>query len=449
MKTIVYRIVCLLVAGLTVSCASVDQFGSRAYDGNLNTESAFNQEVLVNIVRASQYQALSWNPPSQLTGNQSESLATGLPTITNGPHQMAPYIYSLANSLTSGVMGSYTTAPLATTTFQAGMLTPVDLKTIASLQTYYPREVIFYALIGAIDVKSESSPPQYARLVNDPGQAYFDQLDYSNLDQTHCDDLMNGSDKFALFFQRNPKDPRYQCSYAKFLNLMKLLIEYGLYTELVQIPAPATTQAQTQANQSNIVTLGRFCFNRNYTPQGLLLLSTSFPPCGLDRKQPLGGTVMTTNTETHKADDVAITTDTKSVQKQTITTTTSILPITGRNFRVNFQGIGWVDITFELRSPNGFLSYLGSWFNNRDKIAFARSQYRSIPAWRIFNDGPYLSILNIGGPCYSSVNYEGQTYCVPLEATHTTMLMDIAVILRNLSISPTDLNAPVSVRVTD
>jgi hypothetical protein len=34
-----------------------------------------------------------------------------------------------------------------------------------------------------------------------------------------------------------------------------------------------------------------------------------------------------------------------------------------------------------------------------------------------------------------------------MEATHSSMLMDIAVILRNLNISPTDLNAPISVRV--
>ena len=35
------------------------------------------------------------------------------------------------------------------------MLTPVDLKTIASLTTVYPREAVFYALIAAIDLQTE------------------------------------------------------------------------------------------------------------------------------------------------------------------------------------------------------------------------------------------------------------------------------------------------------
>src|SRR5580704_2078710 len=99
MKASIHRTVCLLfAAGLTGSCASVDQYGSRAYDGNLNTQDAFNKEILANIVRASQYQALSWNPPSQITGSQMEQLTTGLPTINTGPQQMTPYQYSISNS---------------------------------------------------------------------------------------------------------------------------------------------------------------------------------------------------------------------------------------------------------------------------------------------------------------------------------------------------------------
>ena len=78
--------------------------------------------------------------------------------------------------------------------------------------------------------------------------------------------------------------------------------------------------------------------------------------------------------------------------------------------------------------------------------------YDTVPAARIWHDGPYLKILPVNGPsnaCYASATYEGQTYCVPLEAAHTSMLMDIAVILRNLNITPTDLNAPVSVRIAE
>jgi hypothetical protein len=401
--------------------------------------------VLVNIIRASRYQTISWNPASQINGSQTETLSTGLPTINIGPAQTAAqHIYSITNSVSSGVSGGFTTAPLATTAFQAGMLTPVDLKTVASLTTYYPREVVFYALINAINVKFASSDRLYARLTNDPSSAFY-SLDYPlDLDQTKCSELFRHFGR-QIFFGPNDTYPA-ACFYAKFRNLLGLLIRNGLYTELVSVPAQQPAQAQ--ASQNNTVTVGSFCFNKNVVPQEIL--NSTFPSCGRNIKLSAGGTVQTTTTETQKFDDALLP---ASKMRTTTTTTNSILPVTGRTFKVEFAGVGWVEITFEMRSPNGFLSYLGSWFNVRDKLPFASdlrpfAGYGTPPALQIYNGGPYLSVLN--GPsasCYTSVIYNGQIYCVPMEATHSSMLMDIAVILRNLNISPTDLNAPISVRV--
>ena len=440
MRAVALRAFCLFfLAGLSGSCALVDQYGSRAYDGNLNTQNAINQEVLVNIIRASRYQAISWNPASQIQGGQSESLQTGLPTIFI-PISLPN---TITNQVTSGATGGFTTAPLATTAFQAGMLTPVDLKTLASLTTYYPREAMFFALIAAIDVKLVSSNRVYARLVNDPSFAYYDLNNSSDLDQARCNELIN-----ELYQHPGPRAFfGTDCSYEKFANLLHLLVDNGLYTELVQIPAPQPAQAQ--ANQSNIVTFGRFCFNKVLVRQGMLTLQgSSFPPCGQYIKQSVGGTVAVTTTRTDKRDDRVVNIDTQSLTRQTVTTTNSVLPITGKNFRVKFAGIGWVEINFELRSPNGFLSYLGSWYNFGDRVQFDR--YDTIPAKTIFNGGPYLAIRDgLPASCYSWVNYDGGLYCVPMGATHTSMLMDIAVILRNLNISPTDLNAPISVRVAN
>jgi hypothetical protein len=455
MRKIVYRTVWLLfVAGLMGSCASVDQYGSRAYDGNVNTQAAFNKEILANIIRASKYEALSWNPPSQITGSQMEQLTTGLPTINTGPQQMTPYQYSISNSLSSSVNGGFSTSPLATTSFQTGMLTPIDLKTLASLTTYYPRETIFYSLIAAIDVELVSNRPKYARLVNDPAQAYSDIKSPSDLGQGICDEIVKHANP-KIFFGSG-------CSYKKFLNLLSLLIDNGLYMELVQIPAPQPAQAQ--ANQSNMVTVGRFCFNKDVSIQqkGSDFLRMTLPICGIEKTNPIGGTIAVVTTDTNKADDISIRTHTNSTTTTTTTTKNSVIPITGHGFGpIDFNGIGPVEITFELRSPNGFLSYLGSWYNVKDRIAFDRFDfsketrvpfYDTVQATQIFGNGPYLSILTTNGPsssCYSSASYEGQTYCVPVGASHTTMLMDLAIMLRNLNISPTDLNAPVSVRVAN
>jgi hypothetical protein len=449
MGATVFRAFCLFVfAGLSGACALVDQYGSRAYDGNLNTQSAINQEVLLNIIRASRYQSISWNPASQITGGQTETLSTGLPTINIGPAQTAAnHIYSITNSVSSGVTGGFTTAPLATTAFQAGMLTPVDLKTVAALATYYPRDVVFYALIAAIDVRLVSSEPLYARLINDPGSAYYDLQDPSNLDQTKCYQLFDHRGP-QIFFGPNPRYPA-ACYYAKFRNLLRVLIMNGLDIELVQIPAQP---GQGQANQSNIVTVGRFCFDNNRTPQQFFEGRSGFPTCGQDKKQSAGGTVQTTTTETQKFDDAILP---ASKSRTTTTTTNSVLPVTGHTFKFPFKGIGQVEITFEMRSPNGFLSYLGSWYDVGDRVPFATGRvpflvYSTPAGQKIFGSGPYLSVIDgPADPCYARANYSGQLFCVPIGATHTSMLMDIAVILRNLNISPTDLNAPVSVRVAN
>jgi hypothetical protein len=310
-------------------------------------------------------------------------------------------------------------------------------------------------------LKSKSSPRRYARLVNDLSQAYYD-IDHPNiLDPTDCNDVISENNDEVLFQRARGKHANAQCSYEKFLNLLSNFIDYGLYVELVQIPAQQPAQAQ--ANQSNIVTIGRFCSNYYYKP-ATLVRSTSLPVCGKNKEQSAGGTVVIANTEARKDDDVVVNTHTNSVTQTITTTKNSVLPITSHSFGVNFAGVGPVDVTFELRSPDGFLSYLGSWYNVRERFRFQRLEsdssgeqqwvpyYDNISSRQIFDNGPYLSVLDVSGPstaCYSSVSYDGQTYCVPKGAKHTSMLMDIAVILRNLNISPTDLNAPVSVRVAD
>jgi hypothetical protein len=167
MRAIVRRICLpifsLFVVGTVCSCTVVDQFGSRAYVGNLNVQDALNEEVLLNIIRASRYQSFSWNPVNSVSGGTSLGMSTGLPTATFGPNNPQPP-YAITNSLSSGITGGYTTSPLLSTSFQLGMLTPITIKTFASLSTFYPREVIFYALIESINVKIINTG-EFVRLV--------------------------------------------------------------------------------------------------------------------------------------------------------------------------------------------------------------------------------------------------------------------------------------------
>ncbi|WP_459162095.1 hypothetical protein [Bradyrhizobium japonicum] len=101
---------------LLASCAAVDQFGERIYDGNRNSQLAQNQETLVNIVRSSHLQPLNFVAITQVSGGQTESLNTGLPTVTFGPLQtVAQHQYQISNSVQSGVSGNYQSAPLVST----------------------------------------------------------------------------------------------------------------------------------------------------------------------------------------------------------------------------------------------------------------------------------------------------------------------------------------------
>jgi hypothetical protein len=96
-----------IIVTLTLSsCASVDQYGSRIFDGNINSQSAMNQEILLNIIRASKFQSPNFIGISQISGGQTELLSTGLPTINIGPGQTAAqHVYSISNSLSSTVTG--------------------------------------------------------------------------------------------------------------------------------------------------------------------------------------------------------------------------------------------------------------------------------------------------------------------------------------------------------
>ena len=445
-----------------VGCAAVDQFGSRAYTGNVNVQSGLNQEVLLNIVRASRYKSLSWNPVNSVTGSQSLALSTGSPTVTFGPNNpQSPY--TLSNSLATGVNGSYTTSPLLSTNFQLGMITPVTIKTFASLGTYYPREAIFYALISEIDVKIVRTG-KVLRLINDPGQDAIDPERPSVLDEQGCLNIVRDRDDSKHLLPSNT------CSYSKFVALMQILLAEGLSAEVVEYAVSAQSNnaiaAQSSASgaslgQTTTVSDGRLCFNNGLRPAQLPQVA-GLPVCGeATRSKNLGGSVVITQTEKHTKDDKIVTTDTQSLSSLKTTTKNELLPV--RDFgtiMANYPAVGPIEISFVVRSPNGFLSYLGSWLKYGDAIHFigafenttagiAPNAYISLPAQRIFGEGPYLRVTNASATeCYASIDYEGQSYCVPLTATHTAMLMDIAVVLRNLNVQPSDLNAPFTVRLS-
>jgi hypothetical protein len=226
------------------SCATVDQFGARIYDGNLNSQNATNQEILLNIVRASRLQPLNFVAITQVTGGQTETLNTGLPTITIGPMQtVAQHQFQVANSLTSNVSGGYQSNPLVSTEFQTGMLSPIDERTVAYLVAAHPREPVLYSVTESLTFQVKNTGRIY-RLVNDPTRdtPFFD-----------CQQKVDrASDNTAILLAHD-------CNYSLFLRYFKVLVLAGLTSELVLGSAPdksATTPASTSTTESESRSLG-------------------------------------------------------------------------------------------------------------------------------------------------------------------------------------------------
>ena len=106
-----------IAVGLT-SCAIVDQYSSHAVAYNIEAEQAQEQQLVLNIVRASLRRPMQFTSVTTITGSQSASATAGL-TAPFGSH-------STANTGTFGASVSggptFTVPVLDTQDFYRGML---------------------------------------------------------------------------------------------------------------------------------------------------------------------------------------------------------------------------------------------------------------------------------------------------------------------------------------
>lgn len=97
-----------------------------------------------------------------------------------------------------------------------------------------------------------------------------------------------------------------------------------------------------------------------------------------------------------------------------------------------------------MRSPTAVFKYLGKLLREGtgDRIVFYTGEARHLQG-RFLEIVPASPIID----CFVAVAYNGGSYCVPQWAYTTAMMFEILEQLRNLSISPTDLNSAFTVRV--
>jgi hypothetical protein len=410
-----------------VSCASVDQFGARINDNNLNSQDAMNRETLLNIVRASRYQSLNFIAVTQITGGQAETLTTGLPTITLGPAQaIAQHQFPFSNSLSSGVTGGFQSNPLVSSAFQEGMLSAISPKVLAMLIATHPRETVFYSVIDSIKVTIRDVAVLYR---NDPQN---DSPQDGNL--TCRDEVRNiayhAKPKTMITYFQNQQ----YCNYSKFALFLYTGLSYGLSAEIVSAaaaskpPAPKTVPGAAPAAASGAAPAaapgaapGAANSNATSTPQAVGQLCFD-PALAISEFKPSVNTM------------------------KSICGGGKIFPSKNASNSFTFPAFGDTKISLTFRSTIGVFNYLGQILRNNlgDSVHYNTAETRALTRY------PFLDIIQGGGVnCYVSVSYGGQFYCVPEGDDNTAMLLDILEQLRNLSITPNDLNSAFSVRLID
>jgi hypothetical protein len=431
----VVRISLPFLAIALVSCATVDQFGSRIYDGNVNSQDASNQETLLNVLRISKHQSPTFVAISQITGGQAEALTTGLPTVTLGPHQTAAQqTYSIANSLSSSVTSSYQANPIITTSFQEGMLFPVSFKQLALLIGSHPRELVYHAVIESIIVSHNGRVALFRNHPHDNDHADSDVLGKAKSYNYTCEEKLRDVNSYWSLDEmfENPDN----CNYAKFIRWLQLYDDYGLTAELVPsssagaAPSPGTntintpTSSNSQEGPTKIPeSSGKLCFDST-----------------------LGSPRFTTGSPELSCDAILHGSTPGFSRPGEPSTASGRGPPTKRpvKFSSVFEPYGKVTLEFiKLRSPLGVFEYVGQAWGSTDDVPFLSDAVNQLK-------GPLVDIVEGSGPsCFASVPFAGQHWCVPMEAEKTAVLFDILQELRNLNVQPSDLNSAFTVRVSD
>lgn len=426
----------LVSCSLLCACAFVDQFSPRVYQANLNYQDVNSQEALVNIVRASRFEALSFASVTSSSGTQSETLGTGLPTFTLGPGQTVAqhqFVFG-GNSVSSVASGTFQANPLVTSNFIQGMLTPINTKVLALLLGTYPRAWVLYATLDGIKLtgtvkRTGEKIAVYFR--NDP-----------------LDDQYNGvytSDQCpALVEHKDFTSPLYRsdrlCNFSKFNALLQEALDFGLSFE-IDVPG-----ASGQAKGGGGAQGAKPAQKAQAAP------ATQSTPGGSSQPGATTNTTSTPNSTGHICWDPTLAT----AQLKPLVLGGGMTNVCGTpaspEYAFDFGSVLITDAQFVFRSPYGVYEYLGSLLREQSagRIGLNRQNLMTLKEYNLAS-GPFLNIVpgNIGD-CLVEAFYNGQSYCVPRKGSASTAIMlDILGQLKNLSTTPSDLNAAFAVRVVD
>jgi hypothetical protein len=378
------------------ACAVMDyQLEPRAGVINHQTDNARNNEILLNIVRASYSQPLNFVPISKTSGTQSTDLKVGLPTFTLGPAQtITQKQFAFAgNSWENSSNGSFDSVPLASHDFYANMMSPIALETAnALIHMGYSRELVLNTMIASIRVEGGGDVREFR---NDP----FGEPGPDTCPETgeHYGPQPVGLLNDSLYAPQRLNAITAKCEYHRFQFLMQAGMAWGLNVQVTSVPNPAyTSDAVKQAKAagkdapSKTISQAQLCFDPAFARDDQKSIVMTFPDrCG-----------------------------STSLDKKGTTTNQQVLRVRfGSGPRVSPE----LTFTLKIRSTFSAFSYFGhmvrSYPTTPTRLYWPDRTVNSNDPWD-------LQVLTISKApsvgCFASTYLNAEFFCVPSDAGETT-----------------------------
>ena len=228
----------LCAAACVAACAEVvdSVVDSRYGEYNRQTDWAKNEAILLNIVRASQYQPLNFMSFQPYTGTATASGTASSPSFIIGParvNSQKQYTFS-QGTLTASASGTGTigVTMLDTQAFYEAVLDPVDFADLNTFQRQgYPRELLFRLFANSVTLRSVNPQMRAFSFIvyNDPSA------------ENQCFPLEGVAN---LLYGPHPHDVQERICFS---DLVEFALLSGLSSETRAPPTPAASQAKANA----------------------------------------------------------------------------------------------------------------------------------------------------------------------------------------------------------
>jgi hypothetical protein len=411
-------VACAVVSG----CAGIDaSLTERVSNINASLDQAINDGILLNIVRASRSQPLTFVAVSKVNSTQSVSLSNGLPALSFGPglstaqHQ---FVFG-SNSISNSASGNFDLGPLATKEFAAGVSIDISLVELSTLiKEGIPRDLLFNLVVDSIT---------YDKSITGP----------------------NGVDSWGTEYLRNDLDDRNQ-SYAGFRATALILTALGYSIETRADINPAWDASDK--NTAKYKTTGHLCFDPLLAdPNAMKILDDQLGKSSGAYFRSLKGNLVCGKwsnirpTKFEHAPDTSI-----------------AIPLPGYPVKARF-------VVFKMRSIYGIFGFLGRLLKKGGNVVRTAEDQEGgaiqTDLYEALRQNKWEKIKHIysnfqnqllntsppgGAPCFASASLGGERYCVPDDesAANTKRVFSVLAQLMALKTTAADLPVTPTVRVT-